>query len=134
MPTNTNFNPRNINEFEKSKLLKNAIGVSTTAAFGTTTNLDLLLTDDVLVTEGVLLARNVAQGDKVSFQILMGEMVLNQFITDWYLNPDSTNQQTPKSSYPAKLPAGLTLRVIYTSVGTEDVWIAVNYNLEKILE
>lgn len=133
MPTGTAFNPQNINEFEKSKLAKDAIGISSTAIAGTSTNLDLLLTDDVLINGGFLLARNVAEGDRVSFQVLMGETILNQFITNWYLNPDSTQQQMPTANYPAKLLAGLTLRIIYNSVGTQNVWFAINYNKEKVL-
>ena len=133
MATGTNYNPQNVNEFEKSKLLKDAIGIQGIAIAGVATNLDLMLTDDVLINGGFLLAKNVAQGDTVSFQILIGERVLNQFITTWYLNPDSTQHQTPNSYYPAKLTAGLTLRIIYNSVGTQNVWFAINYNREKVL-
>lgn len=136
MPTQTNFNPANINEFEKTKLNKAAKGVIGVAIAGATSSLDLTLTDDILMSGGnIFLAKGAAWGDKVDFQIVHPVYgVINQFITNWYLNPDSTLQAVPTSSYPAKLPAGITLRVLYSSVGVTDVAIAVNYNCEKVLE
>lgn len=135
MAANTSFNPSNLNEFEKSKLNKDAKGVSATVIAGTTQSIDLLLTDDILMAGGtVLLAKGAAIGDSVHFQVIHPTYgVVNQFITDWYLNPDSTEQAVPPANYPAKLLAGLTLRLVYHSVGETDVWVAVNYNCEKVL-
>ena len=135
MPSNTEFNPSNVDEFSKLKLNKDAKGVAGTVAFGTTASLDLTLTDDVLIAGGtVFLARGAAEGDKVDFQVVHPVAgVINQFITDWYVNPDSTLQVVPPSNYPAKVPAGLIFRVVYHSVGATDVWISVNYNMEKVL-
>jgi len=134
MASNTTFDPQNTASFEKSKLFKDAKGVIGTATKETTTNLDLVLTDDVLMTGGVFLAQGAEWGDKVDFQVIHPTAgVVAQFITDWYLNPDSTLQPIPKSSYPAKLAAGLTLRVVYHSVGATDVKVAINYDREKVL-
>jgi hypothetical protein len=139
MPQNTKFDPENINFFNKTKLFKDCKGASGVAVAGQTTNLDLTLSDDVLMTGGVFLAQNAAQGDKVDFQVLApdgqgGYVVVAQFITDWYLDPTVVQQPIPRSSYPAKLVAGLILRVIYHSVGENNVWMAVNYDREKVLE
>lgn len=135
MATNTTFDPQNANAFEKSKLFKDARGISATITAGTTTNLDLVLSDDILLAGGTtFLAKGAAQGDKVTFQVIHPvNGVIAQFISDWYLNPDVTLQQVPPSNYPAKILAGLTLRIAYTSVGATDVWVAVNYNIEKVL-
>jgi hypothetical protein len=135
MPSNTDFNPLNVSEFEKNKMNKDARGVIGTATAGTSTNLDFILTDDILMAGGhAFLAKGAAWGDKVDFQAVHPIAgVVNQFITGWYLNPDSTQQPLPPSNYPAKIPAGLTLRVVYHSVGATDVEIAVNYNFEKVL-
>lgn len=136
MPTGTRFDPPNSNYFDKTKMNKDAKGVSTTVIAGTTTNLDYTLTDDVLIAGGTnFLAKGAAQGDTVDFQVVHPVLgVLNQFITSWYVNPDKTDQSVPPSNYPAKLFAGLILRVVYHSTGAENVWIAVNYNIEKVLE
>jgi hypothetical protein len=136
MAINTNFNPANISEFEKSKLNKDAAGVSTTVPALTTHSLDLLLVDDTLMAGGnALLVKGAIAGDTVDFQVVHPvHGVENQFVTSWYINPDSTAQQLPTSTFPAKLFAGLTLRVVYHSTGPTDVWIAMNYNKEKVLE
>jgi hypothetical protein len=131
---NSDYDPQNIYDFEKSKLNKDAKGVIGTAAAGQVTNLDLTITDDMLITGGGLLAKGAAQGDTVDFQILAGQNLVAQYVTNWAINPDQTQQETPKSNYPAKLPAGLTLRLVYHSVGNNDVWIAINYDREKIMK
>lgn len=136
MASNTNFNPANVSEFEKTKLNKDAHGVATTVTAGTTANLDYTIADDMLISGGhSLLVRGGHQGDTISFQVVHPVAgVLLQFVTDWYVNPDVTAQQVPTSNYPAKLSTGLILRLVYTSTGTSDVWVASNYNLEKVLE
>ena len=133
MATGTKYDPQNINEFEKSKLMKDGKGVSGTATAGQSTNFDLALSDDFLVTNGFLMAKGGAAGDKVDFKVLYGETVVAQFITDWFVNPDSTQQDTPKSYFPAKLAAGLTIRLVYHSIGETDVWVAINFDREKVL-
>lgn len=135
MPSNTGFNPKNIDDFDKANLNKDAKGVAGTITAGTNTNLDLILTDDILIAGGtVLLVKGAALGDKIDFQVVHPTYgVINQFVTDWFMNPDSTKQEIPTSNYPAKLPAGLTLRLVYHSVGVTDVWVAVNFNKEKVL-
>lgn len=134
MPTNTLFDPKNLNEFEKSKLNKDAKGVSVTIPAGTTTNLDMTLAHDYLTTGGSCIVIGAAQGDTVDFQVIHPVYgVVNQFITNWFINPTTSYQEIPTSFYPAKLPTGLILRVVYHSVGLANVWIAVNYDLEKVL-
>lgn len=136
MPTNTTFNPPHLDQFDKTKLNKDAKGVSTTVPAGTSVSLDYTITDDILLAGGTtFLAKGGAQGDTVDFQVVHPVAgVLNQFISNWYVNPDVTEQAVPPSNYPAKLLAGLILRVVYHSTGANDVWIAVNYNMEKVLE
>ena len=137
MPSNTNYDPQNVNDFEKSKLNKNAHGVAVSVDLNSTTNIDFTLTDDSLVIGGTCIVVGAKAGDKVDFQVIHPIAgVLNQFVTDWYIDPGNTKQETPKSNYPAKLPAGLILRVIYYSTATIGTapWIAVNYDIEKVLE
>lgn len=135
MPSNTAFDPQNISLFEKSKLNKDAQGVSVTVTAGATVNLDLILADDCVIAGGTcFLAKGSAQGDTVDFQVIHPVYgMINQFVTSWFMDPDSTLQPVPTSNYPAKLFTGLTLRVVYHSTGSSDVWIAVNYNKEKVL-
>lgn len=137
MPSNTTFDPRHTIEFDKTKLNKAAQGKKVSINKGTTTNIDLTLTDDMVLAGGsVLLVKDVTWGDKVTFQVLSGSTVIIEFITNWYLNPDKMEQTIPTSNYPAKVVTGLTLRIVYTSVaGVLDPApeLVINYNLEKVL-
>ncbi len=133
MPINTTYDPQNISDFEKSKLNKAAIGFTMMTSPGTQSYLDYTLTDDVLITGSTLLVQGATIGDNVSFQVLAGPTVINQFVTTWFIDISAIKQSTPTANYPAKLPAGLTLRVVYNSIGTDPVWIAINYDLNKVL-
>lgn len=141
MALNTSYDPRNILDFEKSKLNKSADAIFQVVDKGTTTNIDMILTDDSLLAGGsVLLAKNVKWGDYVSFEVsgvhpTLGQ-ITTEFIKKWYLNPDKIEQILPTSNYPAKIAAGFTLRAKYYSVATEsdlNPEVAINYNLEKVL-
>ena len=57
--------------------------------------------------------------------------VLNQFITSWFV-PIAVSENFDMI-YPAKLISGLTARIVYTSTGSNDVFIAINYKLHKVL-
>jgi hypothetical protein len=139
MPTNTTYNPPNINSFIKAALNFNAQGVSTTGTAGAVTNLDYTLSDDCLITGMELIINNGNYGDKASFQIVDGSgafsgtpgTVLNQFATNWNIPPTADTQFD--MAYPAKIYAGLTLRIVYTSTGTSNPFIAINYKLHKVL-
>lgn len=64
-------------------------------------------------------------GDKISVYLVdkdnilgMGEnTVLNQFLEDWILN--SSGLDKVELAYAGKIPVGLYIRFVYTSVGTE---------------
>src|SRR5574343_943736 len=114
---NSTFDPQNVYDYQKSKLNKDAKGASTTITAGQTATLDLTLTDDSLITGGNLICVGQAQGDYCHLQVTMGETVLSQYVTDWFIDPNSSSQKTPIVYYPAKLPAGLTLRLVYVSTG-----------------
>lgn len=137
MASNTGYDPKNILDFEKSKLNKHAVGITATLTRGGTTNIDYTLTDDVLIAGGtVVLVKNADWGDKMSFQVLSSGVVINQFVTDWYVNPESIDQVIPTSNYPAKLFSGLVLRIIYVSSASgldPTPEIAINFNFEKVL-
>jgi len=147
MAAGTRFSPGSKNEYGAKSLNSNFKGRMFTAAAGTDTTNDFEITDDCLVDGAVVFAKGAALGDKITFQIvdvngvmpdgLGGTLppgtIMGQYVTGWYLNPDSTFQGEFDSSYPAKIPAGLFLRTIYTSVGATDVTFIINYKLHKIL-
>lgn len=139
MPSFTTYKPIKVSDFEANKLNYDAKGVSTTVTGGTTHNLDLTLTDDCLITGAWMITSDGYLGDTASFQVIdttgmtgyPAGTVLSQFITNWYL-PTAADAQF-ELAYPAKVYAGLTLRLVYNSTGTSNVFLAINYKLHKIL-
>lgn len=141
MASNTKYNPPNVNEFEKSKLNINAQGVSATVSNGETSNLDYLLTDDCLLTGLVFFTSATGYGDYVQLQVVdtsgaftgTAGTVMLQPATNWYVNPGS--YLSMDADYPAKIPAGLTLRLVYTNTALPlgSTRIFMNYKLHKVL-
>jgi hypothetical protein len=139
MPSNTGYNPLHIDDFEKDKLNYNGQGISVTITAGQTQNLDYTLTDDCLITGAWIISNAGNYGDYVHFQVVDPSgtftgtpgTVLNQFATMLYFPAQADTQID--IVYPAKILAGMTLRVVYTSTGDTNVFLAVNYKLHKVL-
>lgn len=128
MPSNTIYNPQTVGEFEKSKLNFNGQKVSGICSAGETANLDLTLTDDCLMTGASVTLINRLPSDNIKLQIVHPTAgVLFQYI-DWYAK--DFDKEIP---YPAKIPAGLILRLVYVSTGAQGVEIYLNYSLHKVL-
>lgn len=141
MPSNTTYNPPNVDAFVKTALNYDAVGVSGTAAAGTSTNIDYAVTNDMLLTGAQVLTNTASFGDSITFQLVdinnvLGygaNLVLNQFVTNWQLRTDSQEQINLHVNYPAKIATGLYLRLIYNSTGSSNVAVAINYSLHKVL-
>lgn len=139
MPSSTTYNPPNVNAFVKSALSFNAHGVKMTATAGTTSNLDYTLTDDCLLTGLEMITNDGNYGDTAVMQVLDGTgaitgvvgTVLQQVATNWNLAPSADTQFD--LTYPAKILTGMVLRIIYTSTGSNNPFVAVNYKLHKCL-
>lgn len=133
--SNSTFDPSNENQFEKSKLLLDIKGVIGTITHGTTGNVDLDITDDELITGATVNVQNSAFGDYMDIQVIVPpSTVANQFVTSFYVNSDAQKQIDFTNKYPAKIPAGLKLRLVYHSTGAVlDPKAAVNYVLHKVL-
>jgi hypothetical protein len=135
------YAPGNSSEYSAKDLNADFKGMKFTASAGTTTTNDLQINDDVLVDGAVFHAIAGEFGDKAKFQIIdkdnvMGfgaNVVLAQFVTDWYINPDISTQLNERSPYPAKIYSGLYVRVVYDSVGSTDVKCILNLRLHKVL-
>ena len=145
MPSNTAYNPTHTNDFEKSKLAFDGQGVNVTVTAGQTANLDYTLTDDCLLTGVEVIIGNGNYGDTGNLQIVdSGGLipppyqaaypnypVLDQFGTNWNFAP--TTDETFQIVYPAKIVTGMTIRLVYTSTGTNNVFVGINYMLHKCL-
>jgi hypothetical protein len=108
---------------------------------GSSSTVDYFLTDDCFLTGGIMRSKNSAFGDYAHFQVIdvnnvLGfgaGVVLGQYLTDWYMSSDTEEQINENFPYPAKIKAGLALRVVYFSIGTTDVTVCVNYRLHKAM-
>lgn len=139
---NSKYAPLSRNEYSKNDLNANFKGCKFTATKNSTTSYDMLISDDHLADGASVFVLNAAIGDKLTLQVIdidnvLGygaNVVLGQYVTDWYINPSASSQGEFTSMYPAKILAGLYLRKIYTSVGTEtDPTVVINYKLHKVL-
>lgn len=141
MPANTTYAPMRVTDFEASKLQFNAQGIQSRPALNSTSNIDLYFSDDHLITGFWLTVAGATIGDYLSLQVvdtdnIMGygaNTVLKTFASNIFI-PTSVDAQFD-IVYPAKIYAGLSLRMRYTSVallGALSV-VSVNYKLHKIL-
>ena len=142
MPDNTTFSPVSIMEFESTKLQLDAQGSCLQCNINTSTNLDLKMLHDYLVTGIYFKSTGSSFGDSVTMSIvdvdniigLGAGVVLRTFGTNWCMTPGENNILL-QAQYPAKVLAGLYIRVVYNSVATtgDGPFVVSNYILHKIL-
>jgi hypothetical protein len=115
-------------------------GVAGTATAGGVTNIDLQLTDDVVMTGGTMITKGAAFGDKATLQVVdidgiyaPAGTILGQYVTDWQMKEVEELQADLSVPYPANLPNGTYLRCVYTSTGGANVKVGINYILHKVL-
>lgn len=132
---NSTYDPLKVIDFEKSKITFDGKSVLGSAVASETKNFDLLLADDYLITGGVLKVKGAKFFDLATLQIVHPTYgVVNQFVTDYCMNEDTQLQLHLEIPYPAKLIAGLLIRLVYKATadaGTRS--IALNYQLHKVL-
>lgn len=141
MPSSTTYKPLRSGDLDSNKVNANAQGATGNITFGTANvNIDYTLTDDCLITGVIFFSNSANYGDYVNLQIVdtTGILappgtVLLQVATNWYVDPNNT--MNVDFQYPAKVISGLTLRVVYTSVGIGlgTTKAFVNYKLHKCL-
>ena len=117
------------------------IGAAFTAQAGETTNHDFKITEARLVEAPFILCRNQVWGDSISFQVIDVDNVyglgagalLDEFATDWYLDPDVCSQPPVQIWYSAQIDAGIWIRLKYKSLGTVNPEIKINFSNHKFL-
>jgi hypothetical protein len=106
------------------------------AAENTETNVDYTCPFDLCITGAVLLVNGGKFGDKCSLQVVHPSYgVVNEFATDWAIASDQQKQFELALTYPANIPSGVKLRLLYkatSEAGTRNV--AINYLNHKVLQ
>jgi hypothetical protein len=135
MPTNTQYNPQKTSEFTKDNLQFSGQAIYFECPPSSDQHTDLQLTEDYLLTGGRLLVKGGNLEDTVFIQIVHPIYgVVNEFISGYRVASDTELQINLSLDYPAKLPAGLSIRCKYVSnaeTGTRK--IALNMFLHKVL-
>lgn len=136
------YNPLKNTELTKQNLNFDGRGKHAyNLTYGQSHNIDLKLADDYLMTGASVIVKDATFGDKFSLQVIdidniLGygsNTVLLQTITDWGVVADKQDQGSLAAGYPAKIVAGLYLRMIYISIGTINPSVIINYHLHKVL-
>lgn len=131
MSSNTIYIPTGV-ELDPSKVQGAGQGVSAVCGAQTTTNIDLALSDDMILTGLHLLSFGSSSGDYIGLSVLVSGVTVAAPVTTWYLAQNSDNDFL--LNIPIKLIAGMTLRAIVTTTGLLTTpRVAINYKLWKIL-
>ena len=129
--TTTSFNPSNQSLYSKESMAYAGQKVSGVAAAATTTNFDMTVADVYLLTGAAAKAIGACEADEIKFQVLMGSTVVpNGTFIDWFMIDGKIDKEIP---YPAKIEAGLKLRVAYKNTCSTSVNVYVNYSLHKVV-
>lgn len=135
MPANTTYNPQSTDQFSKDFLNFDGKSASLVCNESDTQTVDLTMTDDCLLTGGALIVKNGHIDDRVSLQVIHPTFgVVNQFVTEYGIKEDQQEQFNMVLNYPAKIFAGLKLRLVFKSssnVGERKA--VINYHLHKVL-
>jgi hypothetical protein len=133
--TGSTFDPANRDEYSKYKLEVANLGVKGTCVGTTTSNIDYTLADDMLLV-GIQFGVSAADDDDtVDLQVVHPVSgVLKQFVTDWNVFETVQIQMDAESIFPAKVPAGLIIRLVYhCNSEATTTKVKVNLKLHKIL-
>lgn len=104
-------------------------GFKMTVPAGEVQSQDFILAEDRFITGGLYHVEGSNFGDRLDFDVvhpLAG--VIDNHVSNWYVWDGPTKLDT----YPAKLTAGLILRLTYTNIGSSEATVLVNLILHKV--
>jgi hypothetical protein len=117
-----------------------ATGYKGTAPFGATTALDFAVGAEDRYINGLrMFLKNHAEADTIGLQVVdvnnvLGYgagLVLKTFGINWNVDETQSDQGQSVFNYAARLPAGVFVRLNYTSTGAVDVVVKLNLLLHK---
>lgn len=128
MAINTKYDVMNMTTIDKTKVNFNGKKSKAVIPANSSANIDISFADDVLITGAVIKLEGNNPDDTYRFQVVHPSVgVLNEFI-DWY-----AKDLDEDLLYPAKIFAGLIVRIIYENTGSSDVTVRVNYKVHKVI-
>jgi hypothetical protein len=135
MPQNTTYNPLKTADIEKDKVQFDGKAIKGACSENQTIEIDLVMSDDCLMTGGVFSVKNGKYDDKVTLQVVHPVYgVVSQFVTDYGIVEDEQTQFNLEISYPAKIWTGLKIRCKYVACSVEgERKFNLNLLLHKVL-
>lgn len=135
MAINTTYRPTKVSDFQSDCVNFNGQSSSGTAVESQVITVDITMTDDHLLTGGNFIVKGGKFGDRIKLQVVHPVAgVVGQYVTDYGIQSDSEFQFALELTYPAKIQAGLKLRLSYTSSSEVGVrQFCINYSLHKVL-
>lgn len=95
------------------------------------TNLELTMTEERYVDGGTVIVVGANPGDYCTFQVVHPQAgVVEQFVNKMFVIPGTGEMNV--QVYRAKVPAGLTIRIVYNNVGATNVECGINLRLHKL--
>ena len=122
---------KKLDDFDAYRANFKGFGMSGTAIAGQSTNIDYQLAEERLIYGGQAILKNHVFGDKITMQIVYKsqgnpDVVLGEYVTNWYVADDKQQQDAIMVNYPTKVTSGLYMRIKYYSVGQQNVDVCVN--------
>ncbi|TXH10650.1 MAG: hypothetical protein E6R04_04775 [Spirochaetes bacterium] len=126
----------NVDQFTSDNVAFAGAAASGDAVASETKNVDYSVPFDACLTGAVVIVQGAKIDDKVSLQVVHPTYgVLNEFVTDWFMADDQSEQFALQLNYPANVPAGLTIRAVYKATADEGTRkVRINYFLHKVVE
>lgn len=114
---------RKIDDLDANRAVFLIQGISGTAYASSTTTIDWKFPEERWLSGGRLLVSGGTWGDTIDIQLVDKDntlggganLVLNEHVTDYRVNPSSTDQGEYHSPYIALVPANTYLRIKYTN-------------------
>lgn len=114
-------------------------GISGTATNSTSTNIDYCVLEERYINGIRLILTDHHTDDAINFQIVDVDnvlgygagLVLDEFGSTWSIDSTVSTQSDVIVPYPAKIIAGLYIRLVYISAGSVDVKVKANLYLHK---
>lgn len=125
---------RKVSDLDADKAKYKLQGFKGVALIGASTNIDWKVPEDRWISGGILIAQGTHWGDKICIQIvdkdnILGygtNVMLDEYVTDFYVVTDAEFQIQIEAPYIALIPANLYIRIVYTNISLTDVELAFN--------
>ena len=128
-------------DIQQDKVAPASMGASASCAAGSSTNVDVVLTDDMFVVGLEFIAVGALVGDTVTLQVIdtngvvspPGTVIMTP-VSNWNVSSDQQMFLKYQAITPKKVLGTMTIRAIYTSTSfLSPVILKINYIFLKVL-